>query len=97
MENKLLTLKEAAQISGYAPDYIGQLVRKGKLPGKQVYTDFAWMIGEQDLKNYMAGVRRQQEKQISQKNKVSYRLLCLLFGFGLLLIFAIYLLAARAR
>jgi len=97
MENKLLTLKEAAQISGYAPDYIGQLIRKGKLPGKQVYTNFAWMVGEQDLKNFMTGVRQQQEKKISQKNKASNRLLYLLFSFGLLLIFAIYLLAARIR
>jgi hypothetical protein len=94
-ENKFLTLKEAAQISGYAPDYIGQLIRKGKLPGKQVYTSFAWMISEQDLKNYMSNARQQQEKQTNQKSGTSNKLLYLLVGFGLLLILAIYFLTAH--
>ena len=31
---KMITLKEAAKISGYAPDYVGQLIRKGKLQQK---------------------------------------------------------------
>lgn len=40
-EEKLISLKEAARISGYAPDYIGQLIRKGKIAGKQVYYNVA--------------------------------------------------------
>lgn len=51
--SKYITLKEAAEISGYAPDYIGQLIRKGKLPGKQVYFNVAWMTTREDLQNYM--------------------------------------------
>jgi hypothetical protein len=30
-----LTLKEASDLYGYSPDYIGQLIRKGKINGKQ--------------------------------------------------------------
>jgi len=54
-QEKLISLKEAAEISGYAPDYIGQLIRKGKLPGKQVYYNVAWMTTEAALREYMKG------------------------------------------
>lgn len=53
MEEKYISLKEAAKISGYAPDYIGQLIRKGKLPGKQVYCTVAWMTTEESLRRYI--------------------------------------------
>lgn len=50
---KYITLKEAAKMSGYAPDYIGQLIRKGKLPGKQVYCTVAWMTTAEAVGVYM--------------------------------------------
>lgn len=48
-----ITLKEAAKISGYTPDYLGQLIRKGKLPGKQIYLNVAWVTTEKDLREYL--------------------------------------------
>lgn len=48
-----ITLKDASKISGYAPDYIGQLIRKGKLYGRQVYINVAWVTTEEALKEYM--------------------------------------------
>lgn len=42
-EKNLISLKDASKISGYSADYIGQLIRSGKIPGKQVYTGIAWM------------------------------------------------------
>lgn len=53
-----ITLKEAARISGYAPDYIGQLIRKGKIPGEQVYSHVAWVTTEEALRLYMEGGSR---------------------------------------
>lgn len=50
---KHITLKEAARISGYSSDYIGQLVRSGKLSGKQVYSNIAWVTTEAALEKYM--------------------------------------------
>lgn len=50
---KYISLKEAAELSGYTPDYLGQLIRKGKLPGKQVYLNVAWMTTEEALKDYL--------------------------------------------
>ena len=49
-----ITLKEAAKISGYSPDYLGQLIRKGKLAGKQVYLNVAWVTTEKALRSYLA-------------------------------------------
>jgi hypothetical protein len=52
-EKKLISLKEAAQISGYAPDYVGQLIRSGKIEGKQVYHSVAWMTTEEAVREYV--------------------------------------------
>lgn len=48
-----ITLKEAAKMSGYSPDYLGQLIRKGKLAGKQIYLNVAWVTTEKALKDYL--------------------------------------------
>ncbi|MEK7608583.1 MAG: hypothetical protein AAB495_03310 [Patescibacteria group bacterium] len=52
---KYISLKEAARLSGYSPDYVGQLIRKGKLPGKQIYSNIAWVTTEEAIKKYMEG------------------------------------------
>jgi hypothetical protein len=52
MDEKFISLKEAAEISGYAPDYIGQLIRAGKITGKQVYTNVSWMTTEAAVLGY---------------------------------------------
>lgn len=52
-DKKYITLKEAAALSGYSPDYIGQLIRSGKLRGKQIYSNIAWVTTEEDLTQYM--------------------------------------------
>ena len=50
---KYISLKEASLISGYAPDYVGQLIRSGKLSGKQVYSNVAWVTTEVALRDYL--------------------------------------------
>ena len=40
-------------ISGYAPDYVGQLIRSGKIIGKKVYSNTAWLTTEAAVKNYL--------------------------------------------
>ncbi len=51
-DNKLISLKDAAKISGYTADYIGQLIRAGKIPGKQVYANIQWMTTEEAVMDY---------------------------------------------
>ncbi|MBZ9571915.1 hypothetical protein KJA15_01075, partial [Patescibacteria group bacterium] len=65
-KQKYISLKEAAKISGYAPDYIGYLIRKGKIPGKRVYSGVACLTTEEAIKEY-------QEKIKNQKSKIKNR------------------------
>ena len=51
-QDEFITLKEAAQITGYSADYIGQLIRAGKLEGKQVYSNVAWVTTREALEDY---------------------------------------------
>lgn len=51
-EKKFITLKEAAKISGYSADYVGQLIRGGKIDGKQVYTNITWMTTADAVLSY---------------------------------------------
>lgn len=57
-KEKYLSLKEAGEISGYAPDYIGQLIRKGRLEGKQMYSGVAWVTTEDALRTYLNNAQK---------------------------------------
>lgn len=60
-----ISLKEAAKISGYSPDYIGQLIREGKIWGKPVYTNIAWRTTAEEVLKY-----KNKKKNRGEKNKV---------------------------
>ncbi len=67
-EKNLISLKEAAKESGYSADYIGQLIRAGKIPGKQVYSNIAWMTTAEAVLDYKnAGKNEQNNPSISTK------------------------------
>ena len=73
--DKYISLKQAAEISGYSSDYIGQLIRKGKLPGKQVYHAVAWTTTEEALQEYLKRERARKGKtDLSQKAVEQFRL-----------------------
>ena len=65
-KENLISLKEAAEVSGYSADYIGELIRKGKISGKQVYYNIAWMTTKQAILEY-----KQREKK--RKNKTTFK------------------------
>ena len=62
-KQKWISLKEAAEISGYSPDYIGYLIRTGKIPGKQVYFNIAWRTTAEAVLNYK---QREQKRELGQ-------------------------------
>lgn len=66
-DEKYITLKEAATLSGYSADYIGQLIRQGKIPGKQVYTNITWMTTAEAVTAYKAGKEFPENKQATLK------------------------------
>lgn len=62
-KDEYITLKEASELTGYAADYIGQLIRSGKIHGKQIYYNVAWVTTEAAVQEYL-------EKGVSNKNNV---------------------------
>jgi len=52
-KQKFLSLKEAAEILNYAPDYIGFLIRKGQIPGKKIYSRVMWQVSQQAILDYL--------------------------------------------
>jgi hypothetical protein len=67
-DNDLITLKEAAEISGYAPDYVGQLIRKGKIYGKQVYFNVAWMTTREAVLSYIEKSGEKKDNSLESSN-----------------------------
>lgn len=56
---KYISSKRAAELTGYAKDYVGQLARAGKIPGTRVGR--AWYVEEVALTSHM---RSDAEKQV---------------------------------
>lgn len=70
-KKEYLSLKEASAISGYSPDYLGQLLRSGKLAGKQVFQQVTWVTTEEDLRRYMDARQRAEEGQRARKLRLA--------------------------
>lgn len=73
MENnkqKWISLKEAAKISGYSPDYIGQLIRSGKISGKQVYCHIAWVTTAEAVLSHKQRERNGKEEEVGFEDRV---------------------------
>jgi len=70
-KEKWISLKEAAKISGYSPDYIGEMIRKGKIPGKQVYYNIAWMTTAEALLGYKQREKKKGERKATLKDNIS--------------------------
>ncbi len=65
---KRISSKQAALLSGYAADYIGQLCRGGKLDA--VMIGKTWFVVEESLKGHMEKIRAEEEaKRISKIEK----------------------------
>lgn len=103
-ENKeYITLKEAAKISGYAPDYIGQLIRSGKLHGKQVFLNVAWMTTREAIEQYALKEGKEANASfpfgLAEKPLVSLEFLSSIYskiawvGIGLSVAFLLFLFA----
>jgi hypothetical protein len=56
-----LTSYDAAQISGYNPDYIRQLIRSEKVLGRKWGN--AWQVNRRSLKEYMAKSEKQGQRR----------------------------------
>lgn len=68
-ESKYITLKEASALSGYSSDYVGQLIRSGKISGKRVYANPVWMTTEKDLLEYLNNNHSNEKFDKKELNK----------------------------
>jgi hypothetical protein len=66
-QGKFIPLKEAARISGYSSDYIGYLIREGKIMGRPVYTNISWQTTAEEVLNYK---NRDSKKNTESGKKV---------------------------
>ncbi len=69
-EKKYISLKEAGELSGYSSDYLGQLIRSGKLEGKQVFLNVAWMTTEDAVMKYMSESKGGASRELSVWEKI---------------------------
>ena len=60
-EREYISLKEAAKLSGYSADYVGQLIRSGKIQGKQVFSNVSWVTTEKAIQAYIEKERTGQK------------------------------------
>ncbi|NVN97199.1 hypothetical protein HXX01_03135 [Candidatus Nomurabacteria bacterium] len=56
----VISLNQAAKISGYTQDYLGYLIRTGEMKG--VKKGRAWFTTEEDVKNYIFKKKVRSEK-----------------------------------
>lgn len=63
-DSPYISLKEAAALSGYSSDYVGQLIRQGKLAGKQIFSNVAWVTTEEALHEYMERKEKSSSSQM---------------------------------
>ena len=66
-----ISLKEASERFGYSQDYLGQLIRKGKIDGKLVYSHVAWVTTPEAVEKYIALTKDKRKKKTSEMDDSS--------------------------
>ena len=84
-EKALISLKDAAKVSEYSADYIGQLIRAGKIPGKEVCCTVAWMTTADAVMAYKN--KGKADAKLSFKEKLANRGRMLVMELGIIKLF----------
>ncbi|MBU2220410.1 helix-turn-helix domain-containing protein, partial [Patescibacteria group bacterium] len=74
IEDKIyISSKQAAKITGYAKDYVGQLCREGRVEARLVGR--SWYVLEDSIKEHRFGPKEQEEEPVEvvqdQRNDVT--------------------------
>jgi hypothetical protein len=65
---KRISLKEASKLTGYASDYIGWLIRKGRIKGESIKLNTSWLVDSKDLLDYC-----QKNKKLDPRVPVNFK------------------------
>lgn len=91
-KSKYISLKKASKLSGYSSDYLGQLIREGKLHGKQVYSNVAWVTTEKSVQEYLNNKKKPSDGLTLLKKRISfYRIFKTLKVLGIIIAIIIFL------
>ena len=66
MAEEWITTKEASQRSGYNPEYLRRLVRKGKIDGRKFGT--IWQVNLASLKCYIVKAAKSSDHRMGPKS-----------------------------
>lgn len=90
-EKGYITLKEAAEIANYTPDYVGQLIRAGKIKGEQVYSSVAWVTTEEEVQAYLQDKARTVQQSETKEVLTFDRSVLMYVGVGVVAVAALLL------
>ena len=94
-EKGYITLKEAAALTSYSSDYIGQLIRSGKIRGEQVYSNVAWVTTEDEVFSYLKDKNRSVSTDVTTPFLVQQYNYLKYFLYALIGLCAVFLLAMQ--
>ena len=67
VDNDWLTIQEAANISGYHPEYIRRLIRNGEIDARKF--SIVWQVKRDSLLSYIETANAMADKRFTPKSK----------------------------
>ncbi len=84
-KEQFISLKKAAEVSGYSPDYLGYLIRTKKIKGKKIYNNISWQTTLEEIIKYSKKIKKNlniQTPYFSKKKYISLKKAAKLSGYS---------------
>lgn len=62
-----LSVSEAAEMSGYHPEYIRRLIRNGEIEARKF--SIVWQVRRESLNSYIKNAQKKDDKRYTPKSK----------------------------
>lgn len=62
-----LSVSQAAEMSGYHPEYIRRLIRRGELEARKF--SIVWQVRRESLQAYIQDAQKKEDKRYTPKSK----------------------------
>ena len=66
-DTEWITVSQAAEISGYHPEYIRRLIRDGEIEARKF--SIVWQVKWESLQTYIESARSQEDRRFTPKSK----------------------------
>ncbi|PIV12795.1 MAG: hypothetical protein COS47_00665, partial [Candidatus Nealsonbacteria bacterium CG03_land_8_20_14_0_80_36_12] len=84
-KEQFISLKKAAETSGYSPDYLGYLIRTKKIKGEKVYSNISWQTTLEEIIKYSKKIKKNLDIQtpyFSKKKHISLKKAAKISGYS---------------